>query len=42
MHGWRISKYDPRFRDDSGRYLGDDWIGAGKSAKSAGGAKTAT
>lgn len=24
-HQWRITKYDPRLRDASGRFLGDDW-----------------
>jgi hypothetical protein len=28
MHRWRITKYDPRLRNDAGHYLGDDWIGA--------------
>jgi hypothetical protein len=30
MHGWRISKYDPRFRDEHGLYQKDEWIGAGQ------------
>ncbi len=28
MECWRITKYDPRFRDKSGRYLRDEWTGA--------------
>lgn len=27
MFWWRVSKYDPAFRDASGRYLRDEWIG---------------
>lgn len=37
MHWWRISKYDPRFRDGSGRYLRDEWIGAGQIGQVCGG-----
>ena len=33
MQCWRISKYDPRFRDKSGRYLRDEWIGAAQIGK---------
>lgn len=25
IHGWRITKYNPAFRDESGAYLKDDW-----------------
>lgn len=28
MYWWRVTKYDPRYRDESGRYLRDEWIGA--------------
>src|SRR5262245_16714484 len=28
MHWWRVTKYDPRYRDRTGRYLRDEWIGA--------------
>src|SRR5215831_19313867 len=28
MYWWRVTKYDPRYRDKSGRYLRDEWIGA--------------
>src|SRR5438128_1182732 len=34
---WRISKYDPQFRDQSGRYLRDEWIGAAQIGKAFGG-----
>jgi hypothetical protein len=30
MYGWRICKYDPRFRDKQGHYQKDEWIGAGQ------------
>ncbi len=26
VHHYRVSKYDPALRDDSGAYTGDDWI----------------
>jgi hypothetical protein len=25
MHQWRVTKYDPRLRDSSGTFLGEDW-----------------
>lgn len=25
MYCWRITKYDPQYRDDEGRYIKDDW-----------------
>jgi len=28
MHHFRITKYDPQFRDEQGGYLRDEWIGA--------------
>jgi hypothetical protein len=28
MFCWRVTKYDPRFRDEAGCYLRDEWIGA--------------
>lgn len=28
MHQWRITKYDPRLRDDGGAYTGTDWTSA--------------
>src|SRR5215510_7191053 len=28
MYWWRVTKYDPRYRDKSGAYLRDEWIGA--------------
>src|SRR5215471_12313219 len=28
MYWWRVTKYDPRYRDKSGLYLRDEWIGA--------------
>lgn len=28
MYQWRVTKYDPAFRDERGRYLADDWTSA--------------
>jgi hypothetical protein len=28
VHEWRITKYDPRLRDERGAYTGDDWTAA--------------
>lgn len=33
MYWWRVTKYDPRYRDKSGRYLRDEWVGAAQIGK---------
>src|SRR6266404_642468 len=30
MKHWRVTKYNPAFRDSSGAFRGDDWIGFGQ------------
>jgi hypothetical protein len=34
MNGWRITKYDPAFRDERGAYLKDEWTSVSEVGKS--------
>ena len=33
MYAWRISKYDPKFRNEAGHYLKEEWIGPAEIGK---------
>ena len=37
MYGWRITKYNPAFRDERGAYLKDEWTSVSDVGKSFGG-----
>jgi hypothetical protein len=37
MYGWRITKYNPAFRDERGAYLYDEWISVSEIGESFGG-----
>jgi len=37
MYGWRITKYNPAFRDERGSYLKDEWTSVSDVGKSFGG-----
>lgn len=34
MYGWRVTKYDPAFRDERGAYLRDEWTSLSDVGKS--------
>ena len=36
MYGWRITKYNPAFRDERGAYLKDEWTSVSDVGKSFG------
>lgn len=36
MYGWRVTKYDPAFRDEGGAYLRDEWTSLSDVGKSFG------
>ncbi|MET8160960.1 hypothetical protein ABZT47_31765 [Sphaerisporangium sp. NPDC005289] len=38
VYGFRVTKYDPRLRDDRGRFLGDEWTSSSDVGRSFGGA----
>jgi len=38
MHCWRITKYDPQYRDENGFYMKDDWTSINDVGKDSNGA----